>query len=1458
MPTSQFLDIPRYNHKAAQSILKHIFNGEYSVLLGPRYSGKGGVFECLDKILKQDYKRISIHIDLRNIQATTQREFFTRLLAEIYRKIETLTGQQVPIRRLKIVKGSDFRNFLRGSVSVLSQDIILLIGHIEAIPNDLIQALLKSLRVIYTEQQSDSYHLLVSLSGALSFADFAVGETSPFNIAQRVFVGDLSNAENETLLDEFISSQNIQPSKNARHKILLYTRDDPGLLRKICKICSHDTREETPKRVSVSTVNRAVSDFLTHRAQKYRRLQEAIQLIEDDPRLLEAVLLLLNRGIIFRRELKLALSPDLDPFYLTGMVRRISEDRYEFRNQIYAQFLDRYFSPERVGQLFMVAGQWNTAIEYLEKNISQEDPQEQPKFLTATIQAMYASNKMSEVSRYLTLALKSVFKADDVTIWRVSSDKLSLKMTGIMTHLNQFPDQIALKCDTLETRAYRDMRPIRGTSENGKFLRAIPLQIHGYQPLGIVTIQYNINKNLPTRYENQQLVSYINQSARAFQVVATQQRRRHLEKERLEFAETLQEISRTIGISLKLDEVLKLILGQMERIIPFITASIQLPNETYDKLKIIASKGFSDPKSVQELEFPFSGRFPNITVWKNKKTLRFDDIRPHYPHFSDPRFHATRVVSWLGAPLIVDDKIIGVITLDSFEENAYSEIDETFADIFAGQVAIAINNAQLYEEVENRTKVLSGLLEGNRILTKRISDSTSDVLNKIAEVTSKILHAPCAVVYPYIAETKSYDINSVGHHGLVNPQKFTPKDSPREYGKSVSANILQQGTRIVENVDIDNDQGLKSARFINREEIKAFIGIPLRVDNEPVGFLFVNYRTPHHFNPDELLAVEILAGQAATVIKNSRRYQTTNEALSQRVKELEIIREVDEAVIATLDLEQIFQRILNRIRSETGADSGTIQLLNSDGKYLRLEYIVGEPLMPIGTLLKIGEGITGKVVKDKKTYSIPDVQVEPWRHIYQAYLKDMRAELAVPMIFNNKVIGILNIESATPYAFNNEHQRLLEAVAKPTAIAIHNAQAYAAIDKQKRHLKAVHEASKIMTKNASSPNTDIVLQNIVEQAVKLTSVDGEKATWGALWLYDEVSQKLNCKSIFSPNDPKKFIQSKKMEITLTNQSEKIGIVGRTFQTRHSRLVNDISVDPDYLPHHPDTKSELDVPLLNGENIVGVLSVEHCDKNSFDEDDRESLENLADLAMITIRNTEQFKQLNRANTVALMGAWGADVAHEISREIGTIRRNIYLLLQMSNDSSTTRKRLETIDVAAERLALPLFPEEISDGGSLINEVVLGAVIADEVRRLEQLHSLIGFCYEDLCPGTKVGIHEQWVRRLIRHLVNNAVKAIPVEKTTRQVTVRTKLENTTAKIEVEDTGKGVRAELKPTLFQEPVVHSNRSGRGLLLVKFIAEQHGGTAKLEWSMPGEGACFAIYLPQMQSALKSAPEKGE
>ncbi len=265
---------------------------------------------------------------------------------------------------------------------------------------------------------------------------------------------------------------------------------------------------------------------------------------------------------------------------------------------------------------------------------------------------------------------------------------------------------------------------------------------------------------------------------------------------------------------------------------------------------------------------------------------------------------------------------------------------------------------------------------------------------------------------------------------------------------------------------------------------------------------------------------------------------------------------------------------------------------------------------------------------------------------------------------------------------------------------------YEGMRRQSQYFQALYEASKAIATGFTRGRT-CVLDSIVEQAVeRITGVYGPKATWGAIQLYDEETNELVFESVYAPKTPS--LKSRLGEHRLVDQAKapdgKVGIIGRVALTKGPQLVNDVRTDPDYVEFDPATKSELAVPLLDEDKIVGVLSVESDQLGAFDEEHEQGLRALAELAVIAVKNAERAEQLSRTNAVAVMGAWGADVVHDVNREVGAIRRITFALQQQSGLPAQVKDGLQKVDTYAASLALPELPEEPLQTGRIWNSAM----------------------------------------------------------------------------------------------------------------------------------------------------------
>jgi hypothetical protein len=523
--------IVRYNRDAVDQILQSVHEGTYCAVLGPRLSGKTVLLRYVEQVLNQWLGWPCIYVDLHKLRALTLQGFFADLIEFIAGRAEELAGLEVPVPESSLASSAVFRGFLDDAVAALRQDLVLIIEHLEAVPIDLVQALLTSLRAAFMDQQTHEYGVMVVVSGALSLAALTVGESSPFRgIARRVFVGDLSKAQSAALIAELFDAEGVALTGRAERRLLSSTRGDPYLIRQLCRRSAEAVRAESLDRLRAGNVKRVARRFLKKDVYQYAPLQEAVRLIEEDPDLLHCILLLLAHGTVPKTELPLPLSPDVDPLYLTGVVEQVGESSYRIQNQIYRRFLRKHFAEGRVGYLLATAGRWNAAIDYLEAGIRAGDKQSRVNLLSATINSIYASEDVYQAARFLTRGLSAGFGVVEARVWHAPAQENLLRLVG---HMGPRPAdalwssrELPMTADRLETRAFRQRRALRGTEGSRHVWRTIPLLTPGHKPIGVVTLCDDLyaGRFVEQRERDLDLSGYLSQAARAIEAVCTRRR----------------------------------------------------------------------------------------------------------------------------------------------------------------------------------------------------------------------------------------------------------------------------------------------------------------------------------------------------------------------------------------------------------------------------------------------------------------------------------------------------------------------------------------------------------------------------------------------------------------------------------------------------------------------------------------------------------------------------------------------------------------------------------------------------------------------------------------------------------------------------------------------------------------------------------------------------------------------
>jgi sigma-B regulation protein RsbU (phosphoserine phosphatase) len=320
-----------------------------------------------------------------------------------------------------------------------------------------------------------------------------------------------------------------------------------------------------------------------------------------------------------------------------------------------------------------------------------------------------------------------------------------------------------------------------------------------------------------------------------------------------------------------------------------------------------------------------------------------------------------------------------------------------------------------------------------------------------------------------------------------------------------------------------------------------------------------------------------------------------------------LLLEVADVVNTTLDLDTTLRRVAELVRKVIDYEIFGILLLNEKTQELYFRFQVGYAReIAERVRIKVGEGVTGIAAQRREAILVDDVSKYP-QYISAAH--NVRSELAVPLIIKNRLIGVIDIESPEPNHFTEEHKRLLTLIGSRMAVGIENARLYTRTTRQARTLVLLNEIARELT---SILNVDELLKRIAELLSRL--IDYQMFS---ILLLDPASEKLQ----------HRFSQRFQENIQLKNDIPLgRGVVGYAAQHKEAVLVPDVSKDPRYIPSNPETRSELAVPLVYKDKVIGVLDLEHTRRGFFTDDHRRTVTTLAAQVAIAIENARLYEQI----------------------------------------------------------------------------------------------------------------------------------------------------------------------------------------------------------------------------------------
>ncbi len=519
------------------------------------------------------------------------------------------------------------------------------------------------------------------------------------------------------------------------------------------------------------------------------------------------------------------------------------------------------------------------------------------------------------------------------------------------------------------------------------------------------------------------------------------------------------------------------------------------------------------------------------------------------------------------------------------------------------------------------------------------------------------------------------------------------------------------------------------------------------------------------------------------------------------------------------------------------ANSGSVALIEPHTQILEIQTSIG--LSPVVRRLKlpIGRGVTGWVAKTGQPLRVPDTRADPR---YISVRKDVRSELAVPLIVEGELIGVLNVDSTRCNAFSDDDEALLVALANHAAQVIHNSWLYAAVALNAHRLEALFAVARDII---SSHDLEEILQRVVCHACELM-----ETKICSLMLLNTACDRLELRACHGASAD--YLHKPPLSVDDS-------LIGNVVRRGKPVQVHNVQQHDAYqhieLARREGLVSLLSVPMMHSNTPIGALSVYTGKSYRFSNQDIAILSALADLAAIAIKNARLHRrvvdveeQLRRNERLSTLGLLAAEVAHEIRNPL-TVMKMLFHSLDLRFDDADPRAR--DTEVMAEKMdhlnrivdRLLSFSRSSEATFERLNlNTLLEDVLLLTRHKLTQHKITLQTKFADRLP--KVRADRAQIEQAYLNLILNAVDAMPDGGT---LTVSTVAEASSVLLTLADTGVGMTKEQRARLF-EPFLTTKTGGTGLglaIVQRIITEVHRGKLEVD-SAPHRGTVFRIYLP--------------